>query len=154
MPFVADYLGAWLVGLLTDAGRKKLTALVLGSDQDRALRQAASAAVWVTAEETSAPGSEQAQDRAMVISQVFGEPVPDAPPAGPATLLQELRAGIAAQLAVLDDADPDGRGEIVGRGPGSPGCRAGGQAGRPPRARDQCLPSVKSGGHFGVATAN
>jgi hypothetical protein len=34
--FVADDLGAWLVGLLADAGRKKLTALVLGSDQQRA----------------------------------------------------------------------------------------------------------------------
>ena len=111
MPFVADDLGAWLVGLLADAGRKKLTALVLGSDQDRALRQAASAAVWVTAEETSAAGSEQAQELAMVISQVFGEPVPDAPPTGPATLLEELRAGIAAQLAVLDDADLTGVGK-------------------------------------------
>ena len=43
--FVADDLGAWLVGLVADAGRKKLTALVLGSDQERALRKAATAAV-------------------------------------------------------------------------------------------------------------
>jgi hypothetical protein len=43
--FVADDLGAWLVGLLADAGRKKLTALVLGGDQERALRKAAVAAV-------------------------------------------------------------------------------------------------------------
>ena len=39
--FVADDLAAWLVGLLADAGRKKLTTLVLGTDQERALRQAA-----------------------------------------------------------------------------------------------------------------
>ena len=45
MVFVADDLGAWLVGLLADAGRKKLTTLVLGSEQERALRQAATAAV-------------------------------------------------------------------------------------------------------------
>jgi hypothetical protein len=31
--FVADDLGAWLVGLLADAGRKKLTTWVLGSEQ-------------------------------------------------------------------------------------------------------------------------
>jgi hypothetical protein len=35
---VADDLGAWLVGLLADAGRKKLTALVMGGYQERALR--------------------------------------------------------------------------------------------------------------------
>jgi hypothetical protein len=35
--FVADALGGWLVGQLPDAGRKKLTELVLGSEQERAL---------------------------------------------------------------------------------------------------------------------
>jgi len=34
-----------LVFVLAEAGRKKLTTLVLGSDQERALRQAAAAAV-------------------------------------------------------------------------------------------------------------
>jgi len=34
--FVADDLAAWLIGVLADAGRKKLTRLVLGSDQERA----------------------------------------------------------------------------------------------------------------------
>jgi hypothetical protein len=43
--FVAGDLAAWPVGLLADADRKKLTALVLGSDQERAPRQAATAAV-------------------------------------------------------------------------------------------------------------
>ena len=40
MPWVADDLGAWLVGLLADAGRKKLTTLILGTEQERALRLA------------------------------------------------------------------------------------------------------------------
>ena len=35
--FVADDLGAWLIGLLADIGRKKLTAVILGSEQERAL---------------------------------------------------------------------------------------------------------------------
>jgi hypothetical protein len=76
--FVADDLGAWLVGLLADAGRKKLTALVLGGDQERALRKAAVAAVQDTAAEMSS-SAEQAGQLAMVISEVFREPVPYAP---------------------------------------------------------------------------
>jgi len=47
MVFLADDLGAWLVGLLADAGRRKLTDLLLGDELDRALRQAATAAVQV-----------------------------------------------------------------------------------------------------------
>ena len=42
--FVVDDFAAWLVGMLADASLKKLTTLVFGSDQDRALRQAAVAA--------------------------------------------------------------------------------------------------------------
>ena len=49
--FVADDLLAWLVGPLADAGRKKLTTWVLGDDQERALRQAATTAVKLTAAE-------------------------------------------------------------------------------------------------------
>jgi hypothetical protein len=75
--FVADDLGAWLVGLLADAGRKKLTALVLGGDQERALRKAAVAAVQDTAAEMSS-SAEQGGQLAMVISEVFREPGPDA----------------------------------------------------------------------------
>ena len=69
MVFVADALGGWLVGLLADAGRKKLTELVLGSEQERALRRAADAAVWATAEEMSPSGGERAGQVAMVISK-------------------------------------------------------------------------------------
>jgi hypothetical protein len=49
--FGADDLGAWLVGRLADAGSKKLIALLLGSDQERALRKAAADAVQDTAAE-------------------------------------------------------------------------------------------------------
>jgi len=108
--FVADDLGAWLIGLLADAGRKKLTTLVLGSEQERALRQAATAAIQVTAAQLAPPGEERAEQLAMVVSEVFREPVPDAALAGQATLLQALQAGIAANLAVLDDATLTGTG--------------------------------------------
>lgn len=40
MVFVADDLAAWLTGALADAGRKKLTALVLDTEQQRALQAA------------------------------------------------------------------------------------------------------------------
>ena len=48
---------------------------------------------------------------ALVISQVFGEPVPAAPLAGHQTILEALQAGIASQLAVLDDAGLTGTGQ-------------------------------------------
>jgi hypothetical protein len=78
MSFVADDLGAWLVYLLADAGRKKLTALILGTEQERALRQAATAAVRVTAGDLRPEGGARAQELAIVVNHVFGEPVPDA----------------------------------------------------------------------------
>ena len=104
MVFVADDLGAWLVALLADAGRKKLTTFMLGSDQERALRQAATAAIQLTAAQLDSSGGERAGQVAMVVSEVFREPAPDAALAGQATLLQALQAGIAETLAVLDDA--------------------------------------------------
>jgi hypothetical protein len=102
--FVADDLASWLTGLLADAGRKKLVALVLGTDQERALRGAAAAAVRLTAEELRPGDDEQTEHVALVISQVFGEPVPDAPLTGHETVVEAMQAGIAGQLAVLDDA--------------------------------------------------
>jgi hypothetical protein len=51
--FVVDDLGAWLVALLADAGRKRLITVVLGSDQERALQQAAAAAITAAAGELS-----------------------------------------------------------------------------------------------------
>ena len=47
----------------------------------------------------------------MVISQVFSEPGAGAPLAGQATVLEALQAGIAGQLAVLDDASLTGTGQ-------------------------------------------
>jgi hypothetical protein len=108
--FVADDLGAWLVGLLADAGRKKLITMVPGSDQERALRSAGMAAVRLTAEKLRPDNDEQAEDVALVISQVFSEPVSDAPLAGQATLLEALQAGIAWQLARLGDPSLTGTG--------------------------------------------
>jgi tetratricopeptide (TPR) repeat protein len=109
--FVADDLGAWLVGLLADAGRRKLAVLVLGSEQERALRQAAAAAVQLTAGELAFGNGEHAGRLAMVISEVFREPVPDGRLAGQETLLEALHAGVAEMLAVLDDVSLTGTGQ-------------------------------------------
>ena len=121
MVFVADALGGWLVGQLADAGRKKLTELVLGSEQERALRAAANAAVLATAEEMHPAGGDAAGQVAMVISEVFRDPAPDAPLAGPVMLLEGLRAGIAGQLVVLDDAGLTGTGQSSADVLGVPG---------------------------------
>jgi WD40 repeat protein len=108
MAFVADDLAAWLIGWLADAGRKKLTTLVLGTDQERDLRQAAVAAVQRTARQLCPSDDEQAEHVALVISQVFCQPLPDASTAAHQTILEALQAGIATQLAILDDASITG----------------------------------------------
>ncbi len=110
MALVVDDLTAWLVALLADAGRKRLTSWVLGTDQQRALRQAAEAAVERTAEQLAPAGGQQPEQLAMVVSEVFHEPTPDAAVAQQATLLEALQTGIVAKLAVLDDPDITGTG--------------------------------------------
>src|ERR1039457_7247454 len=62
---IADELVAWLVGLVAGAGSEKLTALGLGSDQERALRKAADDAVQATAAELNL-SAEQTRRLAMV----------------------------------------------------------------------------------------
>jgi hypothetical protein len=117
--FVVDDLVAWLVGLLADAGRKMLTALVLGSDQERALRSAVEAAVETTVAQL-APSGEQAEQLAMVVGEVFRDP-PKVELAGQETLLEALHAGIATTLAVLDDPDATGAGQSSAELLGVPG---------------------------------
>jgi hypothetical protein len=109
--FVVDDLGAWLVGLLADASLKKLTTLVLGSDQERALRQAAKAAVQRTAEQLAPSDDEQAQRLATAVGRVFRDPAPDAAVVRQATLLEALQAGIASKLPVLSEPDITGTGQ-------------------------------------------
>jgi hypothetical protein len=105
MVFVADDLAGWLVGLLADAGRKKLVTLVLGTKQQRALLSAATAAVSETAQELRPDNNAQAEHVALVIGQVFSHAHLDVSTVERQTLLQSLQAGIAAQLSVLDERD-------------------------------------------------
>ncbi|MGD0607867.1 MAG: FxSxx-COOH system tetratricopeptide repeat protein [Streptosporangiaceae bacterium] len=102
MAFVVDDLGAWLIGLLADAGRRKLVTFVLGDEQVRALYQACRAALAATAAELRPGDAAAADEVAMVVGEVFKAPAPQ-PAAEHGTLLEDLRAGIAARLAVLDD---------------------------------------------------
>ena len=100
VPFGADNLVAWLVGVLADAGRRKLTKLVLGTEQERALRSAATAAVERTAGELHPDDAEQAAHLARLVDQVFKAPVPGVPLAGHVTVLEELSARTAGQLEI------------------------------------------------------
>lgn len=101
MAFIADDLAAWLVALLADGARKRLTTLVLGDEVDRALRTAATAAIQATAAELFPNDGEHA---AAVIDEVFGKQAPAATVAQHRTMLQALCDGVDSQLAVLDDA--------------------------------------------------
>ena len=111
-------LAGWLIGLLADAGRKRLTTFVLGSEQERALRSAAKAAIRLTAEEL--PSGDEAQVE-LVINQIFIEPMSFAPLARHRTVLDALHAGIAGQLAALDDAGLTGTGQSSADVLGVPG---------------------------------
>ena len=95
---------------LVAAGRRKLVTFVLGDEQVRALHQACRAALTATAAELRPGDAAAADEVAMVVGEVFKTPAPQ--PAGEhgSTLLEDLRAGIAAQLAVLDDPEITGRG--------------------------------------------
>jgi hypothetical protein len=112
MVFVADDLGAWLIGALADAGRKKLTTIVLGTDQERELRSAATAAVQRTAGELRPDDAERAEKLTRLVNRAFIKAlVPGTPMAGYPTLLEALQAGIAGRLAVLDDTGPAATGQ-------------------------------------------
>ena len=111
MVFIADDLAAWLTGLLADAGRKRLTSMVLGTELDRALASAAGAAIRLTGDQLCPGDNQRAEQVAMVISEVFKRPVPDAQLARQETLLESLQAGVVKQLSVLDDPDVTGTGK-------------------------------------------
>jgi hypothetical protein len=122
-----DALGAWLVEQLADAGRKKLTDPLLGSDQERALQQAATAAIQATArqwrpEPATTDDPKGADHLARVIDQVFQQaPTPTESLAGYPTLLQGLQTGVTARLVALDDADVTGTGRSSAEELGVPG---------------------------------
>jgi hypothetical protein len=106
--WLADDFAAWLVAQLADAGRRKLTGLVLGDEFDRALGRAATAAITATARDLRGDDAAEAEFLAAALSEIFAAPVPAA--RGRGTVLEALQAGIAAQLAVLDDPGLTGSG--------------------------------------------
>lgn len=110
--FVADALGAWLIRLVADVGRKSLVNLILGTEQERALRSAATAAVELTAKELRPQDEEQAEQLQLVVDQVFfSDSLPDLQMTQHATVTEALESGIAERLAVLDDSSITGQGQ-------------------------------------------
>ena len=83
----------------------------------------------LTAAELRPDDDEQAEQLAMVVSEVFRMTVPGAPLAGQATVLEALQAGIAGRLAVLGDASLTGTGQSS-RCAGGAGHGGGGEANR------------------------
>jgi hypothetical protein len=108
MAFVADDLGAWLIGLLAERARRKLISFVLGGEVERALHAAATTAIELTATALWADDAGRGEQAALIIKEVFRTPASDAIVAQRVTMLQALEAVIADQLAVLDDASLTG----------------------------------------------
>jgi NB-ARC domain-containing protein len=105
--FVVDALGVWLVESVADACRKRLTPLIVGSELERAVYKSVKAAVERTVDELSPDGAAQAQELALVVGEVLGQPT-ESPLVGQATLLEDVQAGVATRLAVLDDPELTG----------------------------------------------
>jgi hypothetical protein len=102
MVWGVDDFGAWLVGQLADASRRRLTELILGGKFEQALRQVGAAAGWAAASELSPGDPDRAAHLARVLNEVFAVQVPDAAAAG-ATVLEVIQAGVVAQVVVLGD---------------------------------------------------
>ena len=77
-----------------------MTTFVLGTDQERALRSAAAAAVRLTAEELRPDDDERAEHLVILISQVFSEPVPGASLTGHTKVLEALQRILALTAAI------------------------------------------------------
>ena len=112
MDFVASELGSWLVEAVASGIRKRSArSVVLGNDQTRALTQAGSTALLSTTEAVFPGDPDKAELLAKVVGEVFTSPAPVASVGGHTTLLESIQAGIAAQLAPLDDASLTGTGQ-------------------------------------------
>ena len=70
---VADDLGAWLIGLLADAGRRKLVTFVLGDEQERALHRACQAALTETSPTLTSPRAKLGVDCAELEQRAVGD---------------------------------------------------------------------------------
>jgi hypothetical protein len=103
MAFIAAGLGTWVIGLVADSARKTVTTWVVGTPQARALQEAATAAIELTAAELHPGDRERAKALAEVLDHVFSARPSRLPLGGRATLLEALQAGLADQLAVVPD---------------------------------------------------
>ena len=103
MVLVVDDLAAWLIFILAEAGRKKLTSLAFGDDQKRALRPAATEAIQLTAAELCSGDVMRTEELAIMIGQFFKTPVPGASLGEQATLLEAVQVAIAEQLKLVDN---------------------------------------------------
>lgn len=99
--FVTGAFAVWLIEQLADAGRKHLSTFLLGTEQERALQSAGTAAIRLTAQRFGSGDAAKARDLVVVFDQVFAARMPAADTYD--TLLEALHAGITAELAPLAD---------------------------------------------------
>jgi hypothetical protein len=105
MDFVSSAFATWLLEQLADVARGRLVTFLLGDEQERALRSAAATAIQLTASDFFSGDDAQAAQLALIIDQIFTDPVPGNLMEPRDTLLEVLQSGIAAELAPLGDSD-------------------------------------------------
>jgi tetratricopeptide (TPR) repeat protein len=110
MDFVAQAFASWLVGVVADFGRVRLSRLIFGTDQERALRHAGTVVVWRISVDLHEGDEKRAEHLATVLDRLFESSVPRNVGPGQGTLLEAIRHGIALQLESLADADIAGPG--------------------------------------------
>jgi tetratricopeptide (TPR) repeat protein len=106
----ADVFTSWLISQVAELSRKRRAPGPFGGDAERELRKAADVAIARTVQELIPEDAEHAAQIASILDEVFREPLPHGQLTEHATMLEAIQAGIAAQLAVLDDAQLTGTG--------------------------------------------
>jgi hypothetical protein len=112
MACVVDALGSWLIEQVAASLARRLGESMLGSEQQRALREVGREAIRRTAAQLAPDGAEHA---AMVVGEVFQAELPalrtlDGGTGRSATVLEALYVGMAARLSVLGDMNVTGTG--------------------------------------------
>jgi len=111
--FVVDDLAAVLVEWLADAGRKKITTLVMGTDQQRALKNVAKLAVQLTINELCPRGGRSAELLNEALTSALRDPQLLSSGVAHFTLLEAFHARLNERIGRMESEAPGLFGTVV-----------------------------------------